>query len=137
MQVGYTKESRRPPSWSIVDPRLPQTPPQIPSAAFDLGQAHSIPALKISAFSYYVDELNKGRLHVGTNAPAGQLVSGFTDLFLNFGIPLSPKAKVEVSQKNDQWTITEAPGATNGGAQYIVRAVRQTQKINGVDVPVV
>jgi hypothetical protein len=137
MQLAYTKESRSTPSSSIFDPRLTQTPPQIPSAAFDLGQAHSIPALKISAFSYYVDELNKGRLPVGTNAPAGQLVSGFTDLFLNFGIPLSPKAKVEVNQKNDQWTITEAPGATNGGAQYIVRAVRQTQKINGVDVPVI
>ena len=67
----------------------------------------------------------------------GQEVAGFTDLFLEFGVPLSPQAKVEVNEKNVQWTITEAAGQVNGGDHYIVRAVRQNQNINGVNVPVI
>jgi len=133
LQLAYAKESRNQPSSSIFDPRKTR----IASATFELSQAHSIEALKINAFRYYVDELNYGRLPVGKNGPAGQEVAGFTDLFLGFGIPLSPKAKVEVIEKDLEWSITEAQGQTNGGVQYVVRAVRQLQKINGVSVPVI
>jgi hypothetical protein len=133
MQLAYARGSRTERSSTIFDPRV--TPNA--SAAFDLSQAHSIQDLKINAFQYYVDELNKGRLPVGKNGPAGQEVAGFTDLFLQFGVPLSSNAKVEVTTKNDQWTITEVPGETNGGAHYVVRAIRQNQNINGVTVPVI
>jgi hypothetical protein len=135
MQLAYAKGSLSEPSSSIFDPRKPSTPPQTASAAFELSQA--VTKLKINAFGYYVDELNKGRLPAATSGPAGQVVPGFTDLFLDFGVPLSPVAKVGIDQKDVQWTITEAPGKTNGGVQYIVRAKREIQKIGGVSVPVI
>ena len=128
MQLAYAKGSRDDRSSLIFDPRKTKEP----SAAFDLSQTG-----KINAFQYYVDELNNRRLPAGKNGSAGQEVAGFTDLFLEFGVPLSPQAKVEVAEKNVQWTITEAAGQTNGGVQYIVRAVRQNQNINGVNVPVI
>jgi hypothetical protein len=135
LQLAYTKESRSEPSSLIFDPRIAQPAPQTPSAAFELSQA--ITKLKINAFKYYVNELNYGRLPVGNKGPAGPEVRGFTDLFLEFGVPLSPKATVRVDQKGVQWTITEAPGAINGGVQYIVHAVSQDQVINGVTVSVI
>ena len=135
MQLAYAKGSRTEPSSLIFDPRKTPTPSQTPSAAFELSQG--ITKLKINAFKYYVDELNYGRLPVGTKGPAGQEIPGFTDLFLDFGVPLSANAKVSVDQKDVQWTITEAAGATNGGVQYIVHAVPQTQSINGVSAPVI
>ena len=128
MQLAYAKGSRDDRSSLIFDPRKTKDA----SAAFDLSQTG-----KINAFQYYVDELNNRRLPVGKNGSAGQEVAGFTDLFLEFGVPLSPQAKVEVAEKNVQWTITEAAGQMNGGVQYIVRAVRQNQNINGVNVPVI
>jgi hypothetical protein len=134
MQLAYMKESRKQPSSSMFDPTKPgNTAP----AAFDLSQAHSIQGLKINAFQYYVDELNKGRLPIGKNSPAGQEVAGLTDLFLEFGVPLSSKAKVDVAVKDEQWAITEATGEKNGGVHYVVRARRENQKINGVDTPVI
>jgi hypothetical protein len=133
MQLAYAKGSRDDRSSLMFDPRKTKDA----SAAFDLSQAHSLPALrKNNAFPYYVDELNSGRVPSEKKGPAEQF-PGFTDLFLDFGVPLSLKAKVQVDQKNDQWTIIEAPGETNGGVQYIVRAVRQTQNINGVSAPVI
>ena len=128
MQLAYAKGSRDERSSLIFDPRKTK----VPSAAFDLSQTG-----QINAFQYYVDELNNQRLPIGKNGPAGQEVAGFTDLFLEFGVPLSPQAKVEVNEKNVQWTITEAAGQVNGGDHYIVRAVRQNQNINGVNVPVI
>ena len=128
MQLAYAKGSRDDRSSLIFDPRKTK----VPSAAFDLSQTG-----QINAFQYYVDELNNQRLPIGKNGPAGQEVAGFTDLFLEFGVPLSPQAKVEVNEKNVQWTITEAAGQVNGGDHYIVRAVRQNQNINGVNVPVI
>src|SRR5271165_5059184 len=128
MQLAYAKASRDDRSSLIFDPRKTKAP----SAAFDLSQTG-----QINAFQYYVDELNNQRLPSGKNGPAGQEVAGFTDLFLGFGVPLSPQAKVEVNEKNVQWTITEAAGQVNGGDHYIVRAVRQNQNINGVNVPVI
>src|SRR5271165_786156 len=128
MQLAYAKGSRDERSSLIFDPRKTK----VPSAAFDLSQTG-----QINAFQYYVDELNNQRLPIGKTGPAGQEVAGFTDLFLEFGVPLSPQAKVEVNEKNVQWTITEAAGQVNGGDHYIVRAVRQNQNINGVNVPVI
>jgi hypothetical protein len=135
LQLAYAKGSLSEPSSSLFDPRKTHTPTQTPSAAFELSQA--ITKLKINAFKYYVDELNSGKLPAGTSGPAGPEIPGFTDLFPDFGVPLSPKAKVGVDKKDVQWTITEAPGETNGGVQYIVRAKREIQKINRVDVPVI
>jgi hypothetical protein len=128
MQLAYAKGSRDDRSSSIFDPRKNKDA----SAAFDLSQAG-----KINAFQYYVDELNDRRLPIGKSGSAGLEVAGFTDLFLDFGVPLSPKAGVAVDEKDVQWTITEAPGQVNGGVQYIVRAVRQKQNIGGVDVLVI
>jgi hypothetical protein len=133
MQLAYAKGSRDDRSSLIFDPRKTKDA----SAAFDLSQAHSIQDLRINAFQYYVDELNYRRLPIGKNGPAGQEVDGFTDLFLDFGVPLSSQAKVEVVQKDVQWIITEAAGRVNGGVQYIVRAVRQNQIIKGVNTPVI
>jgi hypothetical protein len=135
LQLAYAKDSRREPSSSIFDPRITQPAPQTASAAFELSQA--ITNLKINAFQYYLKELNLGRLPAGTKGPAGPEIPGFTDLFLEFGVPLSAKATVRIDQKDVQWIITEAPGATNGGLQYIVHAVYQNQVINGVTVPVI
>jgi hypothetical protein len=127
LQLAYAKGSRDNRSSLIFDPRKTKDA----SAAFDLSQA-----VQINAFQYYVDELNNRRLPVGNNGPAGKQVAGFTDLFPQFGIPLSPQANVTVADKDVQWTITEAAGQVNGGLQYIVRAVRQNQIIN-VTVPVI
>ena len=128
MQLAYAKGSRDDRSSLIFDPRKTK----VPSAAFDLSQTG-----QINAFQYYVDELNNQRLPIGKSGSAGQEVAGFTDLFLEFGVPLSPQAKVQVNEKNVQWTITEAAGQVNGGVQYVVRALRQNQNINGVNVPVI
>jgi hypothetical protein len=128
LQLAYAKGSRDNRSSLIFDPRKTKDA----SAAFDLSQG-----VQINAFQYYVDELNNRRLPVGNNGPAGKQVAGFTDLFPQFGIPLSPQANVTVADKDVRWTITEAAGQVNGGLQYIVRAVRQNQIINGVTVPVI
>ena len=47
---------------------------------------------------------------------------GITDVFPQFGIPLSDKATVKVDIAGQQWTITEAPNQINAGTRYIVRA---------------
>jgi Sulfatase-modifying factor enzyme 1 len=99
--------------------------------------------MKLNAFQYYVDELNHERLPHGSapqevpGFPGPLKVSGFPDLFVQFGAPLSSKAKVKVDEKDVQWTITEVEGQRNAGAKYTVRAVRQSQNINGINVPVI
>ena len=129
MQLAYSKQSRTKPSSEIFDPQ--NTPSA--SAAFDLSQAHSIPDLKAGSFAdIYRPALNSGTLPLGGAGPDQQLVPGFPTLFLEFGVPLSAKAKVTVVKKDEEWTITEAIGEKNAGAQYVVRAFTQQVNVGGV-----
>lgn len=104
-----------------------------PSAAFDLRQATlPTPQLTSGAMRYYADQLNGGHLPVTKDA----LVPSLPDLFLNFGVPLSAQATVQVVKKDEEWVITET-SEKNAGAEYVVRATFQTQSIEGVQVPVI
>src|SRR5271166_5515724 len=130
LQLAYSKQSRTKPSSEIFDPH--NTPSA--SAAFDLSQAHSIPDLKAGSFAdIYRTALNSGTLPLGGSGPNQQLVPGFPTLFLEFGVPLSAKAKVTVVKKDEEWTITEAIGEKNAGAQYVVRAFTQQVNVGGVN----
>ena len=130
LQLAYSKQSRTKPSSEIFDPQ--NTPSA--SAAFDLSQAHSIPDLKAGSFAdIYRPALNSGTLPLGGPGPDQQLVPGFPTLFLEFGVPLSSKAKVTVVKKDEEWTITEAIGEKNAGAQYVVRAFTQQVNVGGVN----
>ena len=130
LQLAYSKQSRTKPSSEIFDPH--NTPSA--SAAFDLSQAHSIPDLKAGSFAdIYRPALNSGTLPLGGSGPNQQLVPGFPTLFLEFGVPLSAKAKVTVVKKDEEWTITEAIGEKNAGAQYVVRAFTQQVNVGGVN----
>jgi hypothetical protein len=133
LQLAYAKGSVSNPAAEIFDPLKTR----VASAAFDLSQAHSIPELNINALANYVKDLNKGILPRGGDGLAQQVVPGFPNIFLQFGVPLSAYAKVAIVEKDQEWTITEASGQKNAGVQYVVRAIRQLQKINGVSVPVI
>jgi hypothetical protein len=133
MQLAYAKGSPTTPSATLFDPLAawpagtptpatsPAPTPKSPSAAFALGQEHSIPALQApNLFPSYAAALDQGKLPgpVPGNVP----MPGFTGVFPQFGIPLSDKATVKVDKPGHEWTITEAPGQTNAGTRYIVRA---------------
>jgi len=133
LQLAYSKQSRTNTSSEIFDP---QNTPNA-SAAFDLSQAHSIPDLKRSALALYASTLNSGTLPLGGAGPNQQVIPGFPTLFLDFGVPLSAKAKVTVVKKDEEWTITEAIGEKNAGVRYVVRAFAQQQNIGGVNKSVI
>jgi hypothetical protein len=133
LQLAYSKQSRTKPSSETFDPQNAQNA----SAAFDLSQAHSILNLKIDAFANYVAALNAGTLPPGGQGPNQQVIPGFPTLFLDFGVPLSAKAKVTVVKKDQEWTITEANGEKNAGVRYVVRALAQQKNIGGVNKSVI
>jgi hypothetical protein len=132
LQLAYNKGSRTEVSSSVFDPGSNPEKPLTSSAAFDLSQAHSIPELETKAFPAYVKLLNKEELPTGSE---DQLAAGFPELFLQFGVPLSPKAKVKKIKENAWWTIKEAEGQINAGVTYIVRAFTDTVIQNGKTVP--
>ena len=55
-------------------------------------------------------ELDNGTLPLGRQGLAQHVISGFPKLFLDFGVPLWEKAKVEVVKKGEEWIVTEAIG---------------------------
>jgi len=57
-----------------------------------------------------VPELDNGTLPLGRQGLAQHVISGFPKLFLDFGVPLWEKAKVEVVKKGEEWIVTEAIG---------------------------
>jgi hypothetical protein len=131
MQLAYGKGSPKEPSaelfdplkaWPAATPTAGTTPAaKVPSAAFALGQEHSVPALQApNLFPSYAAALDQGKLPgpIPGNVP----MPGFTGVFPQFGIPLSDKATVKVDKPGNQWTITEAPGQINAGTKYIIRA---------------
>src|SRR5580704_2983632 len=132
LQLAYAKGSRKEVSSSMLDPGTNPEKPLTSSAAFDLSQAHSIPELETKSFPAYVKLLNKEELPTGSE---DQLAAGFPELFLQFGVPLSPKAKVKKIKENAWWTITEADGQINAGVTYIVRAFTDTIVQSGKTVP--
>jgi len=138
MQLAYTKDSLKEPSSAIFDPRKDPSAP----AAFDLNQSPLPPTqdvdgqkrqLTSGAMAYYVGQLNAAKLPVAKNP----LVPAFPDLFLDFGVPLSAKATVTVTKKDEEWVITEAAGEKNAGAEYIIQAKRQEVTIQGQKVPII
>jgi hypothetical protein len=146
LQLAYDKGSSTEVSSSMFNPGNNPDQPLAASAAFDLAQAYSIPeppvqppglqdrykALLTKAFPAYVALLNKQELPVGSGDPT---VAGFPQLFQEFGIPLSPHAKVKKIKEGSWWTITEVPGEINAGTTYVVRAIRDNIMWNGVRVP--
>ncbi len=134
LQLAYNKGSRPEVSSSIFDPGNDPANPLSASAAFDLAQAHSIPQFETKAFPAYVKALNSEKLPIGTSSQPENRV-GFPELFLEFGVPLSPNAIVKKVKDNVWWTITEAHGEKNAGVKYVVRAIHGTQTVNGVIVP--
>ena len=136
LQLAYNKGSRPEVSSSIFDPGNDPANPLSSSAAFDLAQAHSIPDFQIKAFAAYVVALNGNKLPVGTSSQPDNRV-GFPELFLEFGVPLSPNAVVKKVKENVWWTITEAQGEKNAGVKYVVRAIHETKNVSGVNVDVV
>jgi hypothetical protein len=122
MQLAYAKGSPTEPSNKLFDPNLPKPLP--PSAAFSLGQEHSIAALRTSQlFPSYAAALDQQKLP-GPFAVGTVQLPGFTGLFPQFGIPLSDQAKVTVNTPGSEWTITEAPNQINAGTRYVVRATK-------------
>ena len=134
LQLAYNKGSRRDVSSSIFDPGNDPANPLSASAAFDLAQAHSLPQFETSVFPAYVKVLNSEKLPIGSSSPPQNRV-GFPEVFLEFGVPLSPNAVVKKVKENVWWTITEAQGEKNAGVKYVVRAIRGPQVVNGVTVP--
>jgi hypothetical protein len=129
MQLAYAKGSPTTPSATLFDPLWPvptpgpgsPTPGKPPSAAFALGQEHSVPALQApNLFPSYAAALDQGKLP--GPIPGTVPMPGFTGVFPQFGIPLSDKATVKVDKPGHEWTITEAPNQINAGTRYIVRA---------------
>jgi hypothetical protein len=126
MQLGYKKG---PPKTSqIVNPGLfdPNKNPKA-SAAFDLAQAY-MPitnlnkAIANGAVAYYVEQLIRETLPTGGKREGlAATIPGFPEVFRSFGVPLSDKATVKTTQKDREWTITEAAGVPNAGKTYIVR----------------
>lgn len=142
MQLAYAKGSPSTPSATLFDPNLPSppNPPNTPkppapkpptgsptpppaSAAFTLGQEHSLPALQttqiLQAYSAALDQAK-----LPGPIPGTVPLPGFTGVFPQFGIPLSDKAKVTVVKPGNQWTITEAAGETNADTNYVVQAYK-------------
>jgi manganese oxidase len=133
LQLAYNRGSRAEVSSSLFDPGNDPGNSVTAPAAFDLAQAHSITVpgtdFKTKTFPAFVAALNSGKLPVGTGSPP-ELLLGFPELFLQFGVPLSPKAVVK-KIKDDWWTITEAPGEKNAGLKYVVHALHQSENVNG------
>ena len=142
MQLAYTKASRKERSAKIFDPDQDlkdcgSDPTKEPcsSPAFDIAQAHSNPSLKTTYLPLYVADLDQGKLPVPPPQAIG--AAPFTELFPQFGIPLSKNATVAVVTKGEKWTITEAANEINGsfsgkpGTKYIVRALFEAQPATG------
>jgi len=68
-----------------------------------------------------VPDLDQGKLPVPPPQAIG--AAPFTELFPQFGIPLSKNATVTVVTKGEKWTITEAANEINAGTKYVVRAL--------------
>lgn len=135
MQLGYAKAQSSPsPSPSpYATGSLPPCPPSMfdpcnpnASAAFDLAQAH-LPLTNLNsvtangALPYYTGYLDRGILPPKVTGQNAEVYPGFPDLFLSFGVPLSDKATVKVTQPQKEWVITEAAGVPNAGKRYIVQ----------------
>jgi hypothetical protein len=140
MQLAYTKESRKKPSAKMFDPDLDpkdcgENGKECSSPAFDIAQAHSIAGIKITYLPLYVADLDQGKLPVPPPQAIG--AAPFTELFPQFGIPLSKNATVAVVTKGEKWTITEAANEINGKAsdgkatKYIVRATFEANPTTG------
>ncbi|MEN3371005.1 MAG: manganese oxidase [Verrucomicrobiota bacterium] len=142
MQLAYTKQSRKKPSAKMFDPDpdlkdCGSDPKKEPCAspAFDIAQANSNPSLKTTYLPLYVADLDQSKLPVPPPQAIG--AAPFTELFPQFGIPLSKKATVAVVTKGEKWTITEAANEINGsysgkpGTKYIVRALFEAQSTTG------
>ena len=147
MQLAYAKGSPTETSAKLFDPDL-SLPARPPSAAFWLGQEHdkllgTPGAWTVNSVTYtsvleaysatYAAGLDQRKLPGpftldGLITPGIRKIRvtmpGITDVFPQFGIPLSDKATVTVDDPGREWTITEAPNQINAGTRYVVRANR-------------
>ena len=143
MQLAYTADSTVGPLGSnkLFMPRTVKNPDGNPDApsAFYIGQAARSERLNSPA-----SNLNNFVLN-GLNR--GILPNEFPKLFSDYGITLSPKAKVTVLQAatfgagylDGQWRIDQPPlepgGAVNGGDFYIVKASNPVPLPTGASGP--
>ncbi len=126
MQLAYGKGSPTKPSSTLFDPLLawpagtptpattPAATPKAPSAAFALGQEHSVPALQTgNLFPSYAAALDQGKLP--GPIPGTVPMPGFTGVFPQFGIPLSDKATVKVDTARQPMDDHGSAGANQRG----------------------
>jgi hypothetical protein len=140
MQLAYTAESRVEVSNKLFMPQTAKNSDgnlNAPSA-FYIGQAAPTERLTIP------DETNRVEF-IDNGLNKAILPKRLAELFLEYGIPLSPNAKVTVLQQatfgggylDGQWRIDQPPlepgGPVNGGDFYIVKASNPVP--TGVSVP--